>query len=223
MYIEEDQINDFKINKSNNTYTLYNKHKQLMTYGTWHNIQAKELYSSYDLAYGDVVLSGLGFGVLSLWIANKTGVTSVTVYENSQEVIHMFLKTNSCPQNMKIVCADINEIIDEREFDCLFLDHYEAEDTLDKINNIKLIIENMPNHKIFWAWSLENEYVKLMYRLSSKVMLDFDIVKDLKDFSISWEDFKNNVLEIKSLPDLSRRKINEYVYTYFDKIGYTIP
>lgn len=222
--IEEDQINNFKISKiNNNTFVLSNKDKQLMTYGKWHNIQAKELYSSYDLAKGNVALSGLGFGVLALWVANKPGVKTVTVFENSQEIIHMFLKHNICPYNLKIVCADINEIVTDEHYDCLFLDHYEKEDTLTKYMNMSTICENIPNHDIFWAWSLEKEYIKLMYRLSDYFMLDHDLTRNIIDFSEKWEDFIKNVFPLKNIPKLNNSKINEYIYTYFDKIGYTIP
>lgn len=222
--IEEDQINDFKISKvNNNTFILSNKDKQLMTYGKWHNIQAKEFYSSYDLANGNVALSGLGFGILALWIANKPEVESVTVFESSQEIIHMFLKQNICPHNLKIICADINEIVTDEHYDCLFLDHYELEDSLTKYTNMATICDNIPNHDIFWAWSLEKEYIKLMYRLSDSFMVNYDLTRNIIDFSGKWDDFVTNIFPLKKIPNLTDRKINEYVYTYFDKLGYTIP
>jgi len=223
-YIEENQINDFKISKShNNTFILTHKNKQLMTYGLWHNIQAKEFYACYDLAHGTVIMSGLGFGILPIWIASKPGVDKVIVYEVSQEIIHMFLKANYCPQNMQIICADINQIKFNDKFDCLFLDHYEKEDSLIKLTNMMQISENMPNHDIFWAWSLEHEYVKLMYRISDAFMLNHNLSLNIIDFSTKWEEFINNIVPISTIPKLTKNKINEYVYTYFDKIGYTIP
>ena len=76
------------------TYKLFNKGIQWMYLDKYTNKEIKEFYSSYDMAYGDVVISGFGFGILACWLASKPEVTSVTVLEMSQDVYDIFLMNN---------------------------------------------------------------------------------------------------------------------------------
>jgi spermidine synthase len=77
------------------TYRLLNKGNQWMMFDKYTNKELKEFYSQYDMAYGDVLVSGLGFGALSCWLASKPEVTSVTVLEISQDVYDIFLMNNN--------------------------------------------------------------------------------------------------------------------------------
>ena len=80
-----------------NTYRLFNKGLQWNLLDRYTNKQIKEMYSSYDMAYGDVIISGFGFGILACWLASKPEVTSVTVLEVSQDVYDVFLMNNELP------------------------------------------------------------------------------------------------------------------------------
>lgn len=96
-----------KIIEYKNMYRLYIGAKQWMALDMNNKNEINEFYSSYDLSYGDVLLSGLGFGILAQWIASKPEVKSVTVVEFSQDVVDMFLKNNKLHEKIKLVVEDI--------------------------------------------------------------------------------------------------------------------
>lgn len=203
-------------NANNNSYRLLYQGKQWMTANFAHNIQFKELYSSYDLAYGDVVLSGLGLGLLPLWVANKPNVTSVTVYEKNSDVIELFKLNNPQIQNLTIINQDITEVVSSNRFDCLLLDHFEFESVQVKEAEVKRITLNLPNHKVLWWWSLENSFTE--HIPAEKIYGTY-----LRNNSISFfTDYEKLKLSFPTLPALTSTKLNEYVYTYFDKLGYVV-
>ena len=49
--------------------------------------QAKQFYSHYNLAYGHVVCTGLGFGTREKWLSTKPEVTKITVIEANKQII----------------------------------------------------------------------------------------------------------------------------------------
>ena len=51
---------------------------QWMVFDPTHG-QAKQFYSHYNLAYGHVVCTGLGFGTREKWLSTKPEVTKITV------------------------------------------------------------------------------------------------------------------------------------------------
>jgi hypothetical protein len=203
------RVNNAEIKKSKHHYTLSYQGKQWMTLNQTHNIQAKELYSSYDQAYGDVVLSGLGFGLLALWIASKPGVTSVRVYEKNYDIITLFRANNPLAQ-IAIINQDINDVI--TSCDCLFLDHYEFESTEERLQNIGKIRAKI-EHKTFWAWGLERDHAYTVYNLTQEQCYGMHLTLHLIDFRERWSEL--------GLDIPAPQKLNEYVYTFFDKVGYT--
>ena len=80
----------------------------------------------------------------------------------------------------------------------------------------------MPNHDIFWFWSLEERYAKAMFNISQEQLLQTFLWDFCVDFYVQYDEFKNNFLNIKTLPDLDKDKFNEYMYTYSDRLGYSI-
>ena len=222
--IKEITYNDIDIVKDlnrPNTYRLFNKGLQWMVLDGYTNKEIKEFYSSYDMAYGDVVISGFGFGILACWLASKPEVTSVTVLEMSQDVYDIFLMNNKLPDKVNVIIVDASEYKTDKHFDCLFLDHYEK-NTVDWVfRDVKKIVNNLPNHDIFWFWSLEERYAEVMFGinpndLNKTLLWDFYI-----DFYSKYDEFKNDYLKIKTLPDLDKDTFNDYVYTYFDRLGYS--
>ena len=182
-----------------------------MTMNKRHNIQAKELYSSYDQAYGDVVLSGLGFGLLALWVANKEEVTSVRVYEKHLDIISLFIMNNGSHPKIILINEDINTVA--TKCDCLFLDHYEFEETEHRLANMEQIASKI-EHTVFWAWALERDLAYSIYGLTQDQCYGMHLTRNLVDFRIRWNELPLKVKRPEAL--------NEYVYTYFDKIGYTL-
>jgi hypothetical protein len=75
--IEVASKGDMEISVYNKQYLLYRNGKRENFLDAKTNKSIKEMYSSYDLAYGDVLISGLGFGHLALWVANKPEVKSI--------------------------------------------------------------------------------------------------------------------------------------------------
>jgi hypothetical protein len=223
--IKEISYNDIDIVKEPNrpnSYRLYNKGLQWMILDKYTNKEIKEMYSSYDLAYGDVVISGFGFGVLACWIASKPEVTSVTVLEMSQDVYDIFLMNNRLPDKVNVIITDASEYKTDKHFDCLFLDHYEKNTSDWIFRDVQKIVKNMPNHDVFWFWSLEERYAKAMFNISQEQLLQTFLWDFCVDFYAQYNEFKNSFLNIKTLPDLDKDKFNEYMYTYSDRLGYSI-
>ena len=205
---------------ANSNYSLYCDDSLWMTYSSHNNISIKQLYSSYDLAYGDVLVSGLGFGIFALWVANKPEVKTVTVYEISKDVIDIFLKNNLVPENLIIKNEDINNLITDIHYDCILLDHYEHEPLQYRIDNMSKISINIPNHDVLWFWSLESIFTEFSYGLKYDELYGTFLYYNLVDFYQEWESFRSNVLKVSTIPSLSQYKINDYVYTYYDRLGY---
>jgi hypothetical protein len=217
-FIKEASFGTVKINKYTNGFGLYNNDKQWMCYLN-HDSVIKEMYSSYDLAHGDVIVSGLGFGILALWLCSKEEVDSVTVIEFSSDVIKLFKDSNSVPDKLNIVNADIRSYNTDIEYDVMLLDHHELEDFDFRLFDIEEIC-NRIKHKYMWSWSLELMYIFKMYanedhKIQQSLWDDLTIKCD-KDFSTLWNDFVDNFFpEEKMLKNISNQKINEYVYTYY--------
>ena len=203
------------------TYVLYNKGLRWFFYDTYTNLALKEFYSSYDLAHGKVLMSGFGFGLLACWVASKPEVESVTVIEYSKDVYDVFLQNNILPEKIKVIISDVSEYKTDEFFDCVLLDHYEQETTDWFFKDIQKISKNIPNHNLIWAWSLEEKYAEVVFNLDR-----FDLSRRLLeehyfDFDSKYEHFKKNILSIPTLPDLKKNKLNEYILTYYDRIGYS--
>jgi hypothetical protein len=214
-------VNKVKIDfDGNSNYSLSCDDSLWMTYNSHNNISIKQMYSSYDLAYGDVLVSGLGFGIVALWIASKPEVKTVTVYEISKDVIDIFLKNNLIPKNLIIKNQNINDLISNIHYDCILLDHYELEPLQYRIDNMSKISKNIPNHNTIWFWSLESIFTEFSYSLKFEELYGNFLYYNLVDFYQEWESFRSNVLKVETIPKLSQYKINEYVYTYYDRIGY---
>jgi 16S rRNA A1518/A1519 N6-dimethyltransferase RsmA/KsgA/DIM1 with predicted DNA glycosylase/AP lyase activity len=203
------------------TYRLLNRGNQWMMLDTYTNKEIKEMYSSYDMAYGDVIISGFGFGILACWLASKPEVTSVTVLEMSKDVYDIFLMNNKLPDKVNVIITDASEYKTDKHFDCLFLDHYEHNSTDWVFKDVKKIVNNLPNHKVLWFWSLEAKYTEVMFNITNDELMKTILWEQYIDFYVKYDEFKNNILNIKTLPELSRDKFNDYIYTYCDRLGYS--
>jgi len=208
--------NSAKIIKINNrVYNLFVDNKRQMMLDLHTNKEIKELYSSYDLGYGKILMSGLGFGILPLWLANKPEVKHIHIIEMSQDVVDMFLEKNVLPDNVTIQINNINDIKTDKEYDCILLDHYELTAAEDQLLNMQYIAKNIPNHKLFWSWAMESVYMDI------GIKGKFQDLLHLNNNTIEkWETFLLNTLKIPTVPVLSSEKINEYMHTYADLLEY---
>lgn len=175
-----------KIIEYKNVYRLYIGAKQWMALDMNNKSEINEFYSSYDLSYGDVLLSGLGFGILPQWIASKPEVKSVTVVESSQDVVNIFLKNNKLHEKIKLIVEDIGLYKDTKTYDWAIFDHYEGATQPTK-QEIEQISNNIKFNNL-WFWSLE-------YRLIEKYR--------------SWSKFRDDY-SLK-IPDLDVKQVNKYI------------
>lgn len=60
-------------------------------------------------AHGDILIGGLGIGMIILAIQDNPEVKSITVIEKNQEVIDMVASQLNFNEKVKIVCADVFE------------------------------------------------------------------------------------------------------------------
>jgi hypothetical protein len=204
-----------------NAFVLYNNGDQWMVFNKGNHAEIKEMYSSYDIAQGDVLVSGLGFGILALWLCGKPEVTSVTVVEFSEDVIKLFKESNDVPNKLKIINDNIITYETDKMYDTILLDHYEKQNFDWRLKDMSNIL-NRISHKLFWAWSLEQIYLLKMYGIDAKEIInkkDEDTVfQKFPDLSQFWNIFTDNYfLDEKQLKNISNEKINEYMYTYFSR------
>ena len=68
-----------------------------------------------DSAYGDVMIAGLGIGMVIIPLLHNPKVTRITVYEKYQNIIDMvkpqldaYIEKNNLTNNLHIICRDIN-------------------------------------------------------------------------------------------------------------------
>jgi hypothetical protein len=182
-------------------YQLKENEYSWMTYNNSNDIAATQLYSSYDLAYGDCILSGLGMGILLEMLSKKTNVTRIRVYEKSIDVIMINYKFGSIPDNVEIINQPI-ENMKNVDCDCLLFDHWETESFEYKKENMRDIVSNN-NPKLVWFWTHENEFYK-KYKEKINKKYNFNEIYDewLKELSIP------------GIPQVSEEQMNLYIDKY---------
>jgi hypothetical protein len=205
-----------------NRYFLYNRGSRWMVLDAYTNKEIKEMYSMYDMAQGDVMLTGFGFGILAAWIATKPEVTSVTVLEVSQDIVDIFLLNNTMPEKVNVIITDASSYTTDKHYDCLFLDHYEHQYSDWLFRNVKQISKNIPNHDILWFWSLESRSLEAVSDLNDNSLAFKIMPQGFTDLYPMYQSFKTHILDVATLPELDKFKFNEYAYTYFDKLGYSV-
>jgi len=189
-----------------------------MTYSN-NDVVIKQLYSSYDLAYGDVLVSGLGFGILALWLCSKPEVNSVTVIEISEDIIRLFKNSNYIPDKLNVINYDMINYNTDKKYDVLLLDHYENQKFDWILEDIKKISSRI-KHTNMWAWPLEEIYLFKMYADENYIFL-YDIFNKYgcnKDFTTRWIYFVDKFFpEETMLKNIHKDKLNYYIYTYFNQ------
>jgi hypothetical protein len=211
------KIGDFSITQEGNVFYLHKNEAQLMQLNVKTLREYKEQYACYDLAYGDVLITGLGFGMLATWLASKPEVTSVKVIEFSQEVIDLFTSSNPVPEKITIELGDAKAYATNNKFDCIFLDHFPDHSGKPIYEEVLAISKNIPNHSVLWFWSLEQWYLEDYYELNRAVFLTNP--PDLEPLNLyeQWQRFRSDV-SVLTIPILDAAKVKEYVYTYINYI-----
>lgn len=215
--IKEGNWGKLSIVKVDEIYRLFYDNVPWYHYASDTNREIYEQWSGYDLAYGDVLISGFGFGHMANWLANKPEVKNVYVIEKYQEVIDVYLDSNSLPSNVHIIIDDADTYLTDKKYDCVIWDHIaDGAPDPDFYKNLCLSAKNI-KHDVFWFWSLEFYYARFYYGMK------FDHYSNPKfnfsqfDFSRSWQKLRQ-VLDMPTIPNLSKDKIDSYMNAYFMRI-----
>jgi hypothetical protein len=126
------------------------------------------------------------------------------------------------PEKVNVIITDASTYTTDKHYDCLFLDHYEHTYSNWLFRNVKQISENIPNHDTLWFWSLEIRSLESVSDLTEHIIVGQKIPQGFTDFYPMYQSFKTHILNIPTLPELDKFKFNEYAYTYFDKLGYSV-
>lgn len=205
--IRDGIVNNVNVVKVEKSYILYVDGKQYMVANTNTDREIRELYSSYDLAKGNVLITGFGFGILAQWLASKPEVQSVKVIDWSQDVVNLYLKNNNLPNKVSIEIANAKTYKTDIFYDCILLDHFQDAVPVTP-EEVQEISKNIPNHSFMWFWSLEDRFTKEYYSNELAVGNFCNI-----DTSQHWEEFKQKY-KLK-FPEVSQEKLSEYVKTWF--------
>jgi len=73
-------------------------------------------------AHGDVLIAGLGIGLIVLPIMNKNSVTSVDIVERHKEVIDLIGSQLPFNDKVKIINEDIARFISSKKYTTIYLD-----------------------------------------------------------------------------------------------------
>jgi hypothetical protein len=211
------KVGDFSITKEGNVFYLHKDQAQFMQLNVKSMREYKEQYACYELAYGDVLITGLGFGMLATWLASKPEVTSVKVIEFYQEVIDLFTESNPVPDKVTIELGDAKNYKTNDKFDCVFLDHFPDHSDEPIYEEVLEISKNIPNHNVLWFWSLERWYLENYYGFNFKIFLTNP--PDLEPLNLyeQWQRFRSDV-SVLTIPMLDAKKVKEYIYTFVNYI-----
>lgn len=213
--IKEGMYGDVEIIKNSSIYFLKHSNVAWNQYHEKNMREYHEQWSGYDLAYGDVLISGFGFGQFATWVASKPEVTSVTCLEISQDIVDAFLVNNTMPDNLEVIVGDVNQYKSDKHYDCIILDHIaDGPQPESFYRDLAAITKNVPDHNVFWFWSLELHYIKDFYDITFEQMYVFPIDFSTYNFYSNWEKFANT-LSIQALPILNKPILTEYIDSFF--------
>ena len=206
-------IGEFSLSFEENTYRLCKGDDQLMVLYKPNYRELKEQYAMYDLAYGDVILTGFGLGILPLWVASKPEVTSVTVLELSKEVVDLFLLNNTMPKNITIIYADAKTYTTDKQYDCLFMDHFPDHKQFPVYKEVAKIANNIP-HKVLWFYGLESHYVRNYYGFKAvQLVINFPSL-DNYDLTLEWKNYAK-AFSLDTFPKLDDETLKYYLRCFF--------
>jgi hypothetical protein len=118
------------------------------------------------------------------------------------------------PSNVTVVIDDANTYSTDAKYDCIIYDHIaNGLHEPDFYKNICSAAKNI-KHDVFWFWSLEFYYAKFYYGMKPEHMYYSPIDFSQFDFSRSWQKLLQ-VLDMPTIPNLSKDKIDSYMNSYF--------
>ncbi len=90
-------------------------------------------------AHGDVLIGGLGLGMIVLAIQEKPAVSSITVIENSMDVIAAIRPQLPLNRKVEIIKGDVFTYKPARKFDCIYMDiwFYPDDEAYEEMKTLK--------------------------------------------------------------------------------------
>ena len=197
-------IGHVKLFGDKGNYRLTVEGHEWMSYNTYLEPQPQktELFSSYDLAYGDCIVSGLGFGIIANWLASKPEVKSIKVYEISKDIIELNRQYNKLHKKIEVINAPIADARGNK-CNCLLLDHYESEDVAYIYRDVKYLSEII-DCDLVWFWRIEPSLMKWVFTARNLRSME------LTHFMLLYKEWRL-FLGIDKLPELSEDKLLEYL------------
>ncbi len=133
--LNEGQIGDYALKKYTIERGNFAVAMQRISYGTYISLthHGSIVMSNTDMekrtndffvcrAHGDVLIGGLGIGMIILPIQDNPKVNSITVIEKSQEVIDLVSPQLPLNNKVKITHDDVFTYKPDRKYDCIYMD-----------------------------------------------------------------------------------------------------
>lgn len=189
----------FEVKKVGDKYLMFIDGQQYMAYDTKHEHEKHEIKAHVDLAYGNVIATGLGFGIRERLLLQKPSVKSLTVVElNSSVIDYHNMLNESWFRDPKLTIVNEDALEFKGECDCLLIDHFEDPFTNTKTEGWLAQCEIIQAHiksNITWIWPLE-----MMIAISYKPPL------------ITYNNIKQNFN--LQLPDITEEQLLEYIKNF---------
>lgn len=84
-----------------------------------------EKRTNLDFVYranGNVLIAGLGIGMIVLAIQDKPEVEKITIVELEQDVINLILPSLPINEKVNVICSDIHDFETDEKFDVVYCD-----------------------------------------------------------------------------------------------------
>jgi hypothetical protein len=110
----------------------------------------------WDNATGDILIGGLGIGLVNEILINNDDITSITIVENSQDVIDLVWEHCAKDDRFTLILEDFEtwEIPDDMEWNIIWADTWLIDNTLDNYDYKLLITNKYSQHTTnigFWG------------------------------------------------------------------------
>ena len=119
-------------------------------------------YEAVEEAHGDVLIAGLGIGLILLPMQEQKEVKTITVIEQNQNVIDIVESQLPLNDKVRIIHADIFDYNPTQKFDCVYLDIW-PDICKDNADSMEKLIEKFRQHltdtPYSWCRAWQEDYV----------------------------------------------------------------
>jgi hypothetical protein len=116
-----------------------------------------ERETNYDIiqhAHGDILIAGLGIGMILYALSKIVDVKSVTVIENNKSVIDMVWPHLKLPSNFNVFHEDIFKFETKKKYDVIYFDIWDfiCGDNYEEMKKLKMKFRKNINRKNLKCW-----------------------------------------------------------------------